>query len=399
MPNKPQFAVGLDAGSAATRCVICLLEDSRLRFLGHGEMESIGWSKGRIADPLTLTACIQAAVQQAEAEAQGSVEGMVIGIGGSGVEGANTRGVYEFGRPHEVTPDDMAYAVERTSRVRLEEDRCLLHVFPQDFTLDGRSGYRYPRGSTCSRLEANVHIVTASLQEHSLVISAAHQAHFAVEETVFEPVAAAYAAVTADDRNRGLAVIDIGAHSTDMAVYDGDALLLAKSLPISADHFTRDVAFGLKMQYEDAERLKIEYGCAMLGLTSDNSLIEIPSPEGRAMREAPRRQLNEILEARAEELYYYAGCELIRIGMDQKLLEGIVLVGGGAMLNGMCDMAERVLNCPARNGLPIGIEGWPETLDNPRWATVAGLSMYSAKVKSKREWKPKAPGLVNLLLR
>jgi len=399
MPNKPQLAVGLDTGSAGTRCVICLFEDSRLRFLGHGEIESIGWNKGRIGDPQALTTCIQAAVQQAEAEAQASVEGLVVGIGGSGVEGSNTRGVYEFGRPHEVTPEDMAYAVERTSRVRLEEDRCLLHVFPQDFTLDGRSGYRYPRGSTCSRLEANVHIVTASLQEHSLVVSAAHQAHFAVEETVFEPVAAAYASVLADDRNRGLAVIDIGAHSTDMVVYDGDALLMAKSLPISSDHFTRDVAFGLKVQYEDAERLKMEYGCAMLGLTSDNSLIEVPSPEGRAMREAPRRQLNEILEARAEELYYYAGCELIRIGMDQKLLEGIVLVGGGAMLNGMCDMAERVLNCPARNGLPVGIEDWPAALDNPQWATAAGLTMYSAKVKSKREWKPKAPGLVNMLLR
>src|SRR5271166_4942502 len=183
MPSRPQLAVGLDAGSAGTRCVICLFEDSRLRFLGQGEIESIGWNKGRIGDPQALTACIQAAVQQAEAEAQASVEGMVVGIGGSGVEGSSTRGVYEFGRRHEVTPEDMAYAVERTSRVRLEEDRCLLHVFPQDFTLDGRSGYRYPRGSTCSRLEANVHIVTASLQEHSLAVSAAHQAHFAVEET------------------------------------------------------------------------------------------------------------------------------------------------------------------------------------------------------------------------
>jgi cell division protein FtsA len=399
MPAKPQFAVGLDAGSSATRCVISLFEDGRLRFLGHGEIESIGWSKGRIGDSQALSTCIQAAVQQAEIEAQASVEGMVIGIGGSGIEGANTRGVYEFGRPHEVTADDMAYAVERTSRVRLEEDRCLLHVFPQDFTLDGRSGYRYPRGSTCSRLEANVHIVTASLQEHSSVLNAAHQAHFAVEETVFEPVAAAYSSVMTDDRNRGLALIDIGAHSTDMVVYDGDALLLAKSLPVSAGHFTRDVAFGLKVLYEDAERLKVEYGCAMLGLTSDNSLIEVPSAEGRAPREAPRRQLNEILEARAEELYYYAGCELVRIGMDQKLLEGIVLTGGGAMLNGMCDMAERVLNCPARNGLPVGIDHWPEELDNPLWTTVAGLSMYSAKVKSKKEWKPKAPGLVNLLLR
>jgi cell division protein FtsA len=123
MASKPQLAVGLDAGSAATRCAICLFEDSRLKFLGHGEIDSIGWNKGRIADSQALTTCIQAAVQEAEAEAQVSVEGMVVGLGGSGIEGCNSRGVYEFGRPHEVTVEDTAYAVERTSRVRLEEDR------------------------------------------------------------------------------------------------------------------------------------------------------------------------------------------------------------------------------------------------------------------------------------
>ena len=399
MATKPQFAIGLDAGSARTRCVIGLLEDSRLRYLGHGEIDSIGWNKSRIADPKALSACIQAAVQQAEAEAGVCADAIVAGLGGSSIEGSDSRGLYEFGRPRQVTPDDMVYAIERTARVRLEDDRCLLHVFPQDFTLDGRSGYRYPRGSSCSRLEANVHIVTTSAQEHECLLNAIHQAHFAVEETVFEPVASAYASVLGDDRNRGVAVVDIGAHSTDMVVYDGDAILLARSLPVSGEHFTRDVAFGLKVQFEDAERLKVEYGCAMLGLTSDNSLIEIPSAEGRPPREGPRRQLNEILEARAEELFYHVGAELDRIGMNQKLLEGIVLTGGGALLNGMCDMAERVLNCPARNGLATGIENWPEDLDHPAWATVAGLTMYSARLKSSREWKPKPPGLVGLLLR
>jgi len=397
--SKPQFAVGLDSGSAYTRAAICLLENSRLRFLGHGEVESVGWSKGRLADPRALSACIQSAIQQAEQEAGISADAIVVGVGGASVEGHNGRGLYEFGRRRPVTPEDMAYAVERAARVRLEDDRCLLHVFPQDFTLDGRSGYRFPKGSSCERLEANVHIVTMSAQEHECLLNAVHEAHFAVEETVFEPVAAAYAAVLNDDRNRGVAVIDIGAHSTDLVVYDGEAILLAASIPVSADHFTRDVAYGLKVQYEDAERLKQEYGCAMLGLTSDNSLIEVPSAEGRAPREAPRRQLNEILEARAEELFCYVGAELVRIGMDQKLLEGVVLTGGGALLNGMCDMAERMLNCPARNGLAAGIQDWPAELDNPVWTAAAGLTMYSARLKSKRDWKPKPPGLVGLLLR
>jgi cell division protein FtsA len=155
----------------------------------------------------------------------------------------------------------------------------------------------------------------------------------------------------------------------------------------------------LTVQYNDAERLKVEYGCAMLGLTSDNSYIEVPSNEGRLPREAPRKQLNEILEARAEELFIHVGSELVTIGMDQKLLEGVILAGGGAMLNGMCDMAERVLNCPARNAIPEGIQDFPEDLSTPLWATVSGLARYSARLKTNRETKRRAPGLIGMLFR
>ena len=176
-----------------------------------------------------------------------------------------------------------------------------------------------------------------------------------------------------EDRARGVALVDIGAHSTEIVVYDGDAMLRASSIPVSGDFFTSDVAFGMTVSFEDAEALKREYGCAILGLTSDNSLIEVPSPEGRAPREAPRRLLNDILEARAEELFLYVRNELARVGMDQQLLEGIILTGGGAMLNGMCDMAERVVNCPARNGLPQGIAGWPDEINDAGWCVAAGL--------------------------
>jgi len=399
MADKPQLAVGLDAGSAFTRCVILAMEEGQLRYLGHGQVPSSGWQKSRLADQQALTRAVREVVHQAEAEAGVVVDAMVVGIGGISVEGHNSRGVYEFGRPRTIALEDMAYAVERAEQVRLEDDRAILHLFPQDFTLDGRSGKRYPRGSVCSRLEANVHLVTVSEQEHDSICAAVHQASYAVEETVFEPVAAAYASLSKDDRVRGVAVVDIGLQSTDIVVYDGEAVLAARSLPISADHLTRDVAVGLTVQYADAERLKVEYGCAMLGLTSDHSYIEVPSPDGRPAREAPRKQLNEILEARAEELFIYVGSELVTIGMDQKLLEGIILSGGGAALNGMCDMAERVLNCPARNALPGGMENFPEDLCNPAWATAAGLAKYSARWKMKREAKRRAPGLVGMLFR
>ena len=194
-------------------------------------------------------------------------------------------------------------------------------------------------------------------------------------------------------------MLDIGMHSTEMIVYEGEAVMLARTLPISADHFTRDVAVGLTLQYDDAERLKLEYGCAILGLTADNSYIELPSADGRAPREASRKQLNEILEARAEELFIHVGSELVTIRMDQRLLEGVILAGGGALLNGMCDMAERVLNCPARNALPTGIQDFPDELLNPFWTTAAGLAKYSARLKTDRETKRKTPGLMGLLFR
>jgi len=399
VPNKPQYAVGLDAGSGHTRCVICVVEDSQIRFLGKGEIESIGWAKGRIADPQAVSACIHSAVQQAEADAQVAVDSLVAGVAGSSVDGDNRRGVYEFGRPREVTKDDLTYAADRAAHGRFESDVSLLHVFLQDFTVDGRAGFRNPKGAVCARLEANVHIATVNSQEHDNLVRAVHQAHFAVDETVFEPIASAYAAILPEDRSRGVALVDIGLHSTDFVVYDGDAVVLAKSIPICADHFTRDVAFGLKVTYEDAERLKREYGCAILGLTADNLLIEIPSLEGRAPREAPRRQLNDILEARAEQLFLYLQAEITKVGMEKSLFEGVVLTGGGAQLNGMCDMAERVLNFQTRNGLPLGIADWPEQIDNISWTAAAGLSMYSARLKSMREWKPKAQGLAGLILR
>lgn len=398
MGSKTKLAVGLDLGSTSTRVVICALENDTLKFLGYGVAPVHAWNRARLADPEALAHSIRFALHEAELRSQVSPESAVAGVGGS-VAGANSRGLYEFGRRREIEPDDLRYAVELGARVRLEDDRQVLQVCPQDFTLDGRAGYRNPKGILCARLEANVHVVTASIQDHQAIISAVHQAHLAVDESIFEGIAAAYAAVLPEDRARGVALVDIGAQSTHLAVYDGDALLLAAAIPVGGEHFTRDVSWLLKMNYEDAENLKREYGCAITGLASDHSLIEIPSAEGRGMREAPRSQLNEILEARAEEIFDRVYAEVLRVGMERSLLEGAVLTGGGAMLPGMCDVAERVLNCQARNGLATGIEGWPHELDNPVWTVAAGLAMYAGRLRLKREWRRVSSGLAGLVLK
>ncbi|MBI4908258.1 MAG: cell division protein FtsA [Acidobacteria bacterium] len=397
--QKQHLAVGVDLGAGRTRCVILSVEHGELRFLGCGEAPAKGWLKGRVADPQAISESVQYAVRAAERMAGVAVEAVVAGIGGGTVQGFSSRGVYEFGRPRHIDQSDMSYAVHLASRVRLEDDRLVLQMLPLDFTLDGRAGFRNPKGAVCSRLESNVYVVTCSAREHQALIGAIHQAHLAVEETVFEPVAAAYACILPEDRNRGVALIDIGAQGTSVVVYEGDSLLRAGGVQIGGDHFTRDLSQVLKVSYEDAEQLKEEYGCAILGLTSDSSYIELPSPEGRALRETPRKYLNEILEARAEELFHHVAHEVAKTGMEQSLFEGVILTGGGALLHGMCDMAEAVLNCPARIGLVLGVEKWPGDLDNSAWSTAGGLAMYSARLKSHKEPKRKVPSLVGLVFK
>ncbi|MBV8898346.1 MAG: cell division protein FtsA [Acidobacteriaceae bacterium] len=396
MGSKTKLAVGLDLGSTSTRVVICALEEDTLKFLGYGAAPVQAWSRSRLSDQEALAHSIRFALHEAELRAQVSPESVVIGVGGS-VSGMNSRGLYEFGRRREIEPDDLRYAVELGARVRLVDDRQVLQICPQDFTLDGRAGYRNPKGILCARLEANIHVVTASIQDHQALIAAVHQAHLAVEESVFEGIAAAYASVVPEDRARGVAVIDMGAQSTHVAVYDGDALLLATALSVGGDHLTRDISWLLKVNYEDAECLKREYGSLSADELSDHSMLEIPSAEGRAMREAPRRQLNEILEARVEEIFDHVYSEILRVNMEKSLLEGAILTGGGAMLPGMCDAAERVLNCQARNGLPVGIDKWPQELDNPVWTVAAGLAMYCGRLRLKREWKRTSAGLAGLV--
>jgi cell division protein FtsA len=392
---KTWDAVGLDAGSAWTRCVICRLEDRGIRFLGCGSAPSQGWAKGTIADHSAVSESILAALREAEGNAQVSVESAVVGVGAA-VRGANCRGPYDLGRPRLVEQRDVNRAMQRAMRVHLPEGALILQMFPQDFVVDGHPGHRDPRKMIAGQIEANVHLVLVPQHEHDCLVSAVNQAHLAVEETVFEAVAASYAAVLPEDRREGAALLNIGAHSSELVVYYGDALQLAESLPVSGDHFTRDVARGLCIGYEDATTIKHEFGCAKADVTAGNTFVEVAS---REEQEVPRRKLNWILEARAVDLFEIVRRELARVGMEGALMGGMFLSGGGACLEGLCEIAEDILKCRVSNALPVGIEDWPDELCNPAWTTVAGLAMYSAKLKSKHEMQRQTYGLLNKIMK
>ena len=399
MTARAFLAVGLDLGSGRTRAVACLVENERLRFLGHGECESRGWVKSRIADQNAVTDCVIAVLQQAETEAQTSIDAATVGFGGTTVRGANSRSRIDLGRPREIEQRDVNRALDRAWKVQLREDRVVLQLFPQDFIVEDHPGHRDPRSMLAQRLEANAHLITGSVQEHNCLIGAVNQAHIAVEETVYEPVAAHFASILPEDRHEGTALVDIGSQSTDLVLYYGDSLQLASSLPICGDHFTRDVAVAFHISLEEALAVKEQYGSATAEFTATNSVVEVVSLADDKIRDLPRRRLNEIIEARARELFEYVRRDVARVGMERSLVGGVVLAGGGARLAAMCDMAEEVLQCPARNGLPLGIQDWPIELDRPSWTTAAGLAMYSAKLKVQGELERRSGGLLERMLK
>ena len=398
MAAKPIYGVGLDAGSRATRVIVVSLEQGRVRLLGTGKVESQGWLKGRIADQRQVMESIHVALRAAEAESGVSIDAAVVGMGGKAVRGANARGVVELGYVREIDQRDVNRAVNRAARVQLLEDRMVLQLFPQDFVVDDHPGHRDPRKMMARRLEINVHLVTASMQEHYAMVGAVNQAHVSVEETIFEGLAACYAAVLPEERREGVAVVDIGAESTELVVYYGDAMQLASTVPVCGDHFTRDLAQVLHLSFEDAELVKKEYGAAVSDCP-ENVMVEVPAPDDREPRSVQRKLLNQILEARSAELFQFVRAELARVSMERALLGGVFLTGAGARLPDLCDVAERILQCQARFGLTVGIRDWPESMRDPEWSTAAGLALYSAKLKVQAESQKESAGWLGRVLR
>jgi cell division protein FtsA len=401
MSTHSIFATGLDAGSNYTRCVIALLEDDRLRLLGFGSVPSEGWAKSRISDQRAVSECVLAAVEEAEAMAQATVETVVAGMGGLTARGANSRGRMDLGRPREIEQRDINRAMDRAMQIQLTEDRMVLQLLPQDFVIDDHPGFHDPRKMLASVIEANAHLITISAQEHSNLLGAINGAHLSVDETIYEAIAGCYAAVLPEERREGVAHIDIGAHSTELICYYGESAQLAQSLRICGDHFSRDVAHALRIPLESAAIVKHEFGGAVAHGTAPNSTVELPMMEthGRESREAPRKLINEILESRAVELFEMVRAELARAGMQRAIASGLVISGGGALLPGICDVAERVLECPARIGLVQGIADWPDDLNDPAWTTAAGLAMYAARLRSQVDLERRSVGMLGRILR
>ena len=383
MTKKERHIVALDIGSTKTCALVGeMADDGAVKFAALGAAESKGWRKGQIVNLDLAVSSIRRAVEEAEGITGVPVESAMIGVAGGHVRGVNSRGGITLGtRPRDVQREDVRRAIEAARGVTLPDDREVLHVLPQEFSLDGQDNIRDATGMTGERLEANVHIVTASGMATQNIITAVNRAGVRVEDTVLEPFASAEACLTQDERELGSCLLDIGGGTTELIVYAGGVVRHTAAIPVGGDHFTNDLAVGLRTPIPEAEKIKREHACAHRELLTEDFPIEIASVGDRPPRTVFARMLADIAGPRAHELLMLIRDDLRRTGLESQIPAGIILTGGGANLRGLTELAEKIFNLPARVASPRGLAEMSETVSRPEYSTAVGLVLYRARTR------------------
>jgi len=301
-----------------------------------------------------------------------------LALSGAHVKAFNSRGVVAVaGKNREITREDVRRAIDAAKAVALPSGREILHVLPQDFVVDEQDGIGAPVGMTGARLEVNVHVVTGASSSTQNLISCVNRAGVAVADTVIEQLSASESVLTQDEKELGVALVDIGGGTADVAIFERGSLWHTGVVAVGGDHFTNDIAVGLRTPIPDAEKLKRKSGCALSSMVDEDATIDVASVGGRKPRLMARRILSEILQPRAEEIFHLVWDEIRRAGYEKSLNSGIVLTGGGAILEGMPEIAEQIFDLPIRRGYPIGIGGLADHVGSPTFATPVGLVLYA----------------------
>ncbi len=392
MTPKPENLITvLDAGSQKSCVLVAEVADGVLRYRGHGIEPSRGMRKGLIAELGPAAEAINRAALTAEKIARATIETAVVGVGGTHVRGINSRGGISMGsRLREITREEIRAAVDRARSVPLPPDREVLHLLPQEFILDDQGGIHDPIGMVGNRLEVNLHLSTCSGGIAQSVITCANRAGLEVEDTVYEGIAAAEAVLSADERELGTCLADIGASTTEIAVFFEGSIAHTAVLPIGGDHFTNDLAVGLHVSVEEAEQLKRLYGNCVVTSVPQSAEIEVGGTlagiggGGQAPRLVRQRFLAEILEPRARELCTMLRDNLRQGGVLEALGAGCVFTGGGAHLLGLLDNAESLLRVPARIGFPVPLSRMPPELVQPEFAAAIGMLLYTHRTQIRR---------------
>jgi cell division protein FtsA len=353
-----------------------------VKFLALGAAESKGLRKGLIVNLDATVSSIRRAVEEAESVAGVPVESAILGVASGHVRGVNSRGGITLGqRSRDIERDDIRRAVDAARNITLPEDRSMLHVLPHEFIVDAQDGIRDPLGMVGQRLAANVHIVTSSSAATQNLVTAANRAGILINDTVLETLASAESCLTQDERDLGCCLLDIGGGTTELIVYGGGVVRHTGAVAVGGDHFTNDLAVGLRTPIPEAEKIKRTQGCAAAAFLNDDAAIEIASVGDRPPRTVFAHMLTEIIEPRANELLALIQDDLQREGLDTQMPAGLVLAGGGARLRGLVELAERTFHMPVRIAEPRGLADMPDAVAQPEYATAAGLVLYGARAR------------------
>jgi cell division protein FtsA len=390
LTRKERHIVALDIGSTKTCALIGEQDDGGgVKFAALGAAESKGWRKGQIVNLDLAVSSIRRAVEEAEAIVGVPVESALVGVAGTHVRGVNSRGGITVGaKPRDIQRDDVRRAIEAARGVTLPEDREVLHVLPQEFFLDGQDNIRDAIGMLGQRLEANVHIVTSSGSATQNIVTAVNRAGVRVDDTVLEPLASAEACLTQDERELGSCLLDIGGGTTELVAYAGGVVRHTAAIPVGGDHFTNDLAVGLRTPIPEAEKIKREHASAVRELAAQDLAIEIASVGDRPPRTVFARMLADIVEPRGQELLMLIRDQLRRGGMESQIPAGIILTGGGAHLRGLPELTERVFNLPVRVASPRGLAEMSEDVSRPEYSAAVGLVLYGARTRRQAGARP-----------
>ena len=386
MAKPDPYIVGIDIGSSKVGVLIAQrCDDGALEVVGKGRAPNRGTRRGNIVNVEAAVEALKQACEEAEVMAGVEVSRAYVGIAGADVRAMNSRGMVTVSRrDREISFQDIQRVLEAAQSAPLPADREILHAIPQEFVVDEQGGIADPLQMLGSRLEVSVHLVTGQATRSKTLLTCVNRAGIEVTEVVFEALATAEAVLTHDERELGCLLVDIGAGTTTFALFADGEVQHSAVVPVGAGHFTSDLATVLRTPFAEAERIKLEKGCCLLSLVSDEQGVTVPTVAGGGTRVVPKRELCEILQPRGEELFQMVQHDLQRVGINEPPRAGVVLTGGGAQLDGLLELAEQIFNCTVRYGLPVGLRGLVDVINCPTWCTASGLLLYGLTAEKRK---------------
>ncbi|GLR71059.1 cell division protein FtsA [Agaribacter marinus] len=390
--------VGLDIGTSTVKAVVGeVLPDGDLSILGVGEHKSRGMEKGGVNDLNLVLQSVQQAVQQMELMADCHVSSVFMSISGRHVQCQNESGMVPINN-QEVTQEDVDNVIHAARSVPMAAERKLLHVLPQEFVIDVQEGIKNPIGMSGVRMIAAAHIITCADDMAKNLVKCVENCDLIVDQTIFSALASSYAVLTEDEKELGVAVVDIGGGTIDIVIYTDGAIRHTAVIPLAGSQITSDIAKIFRTPMNNAEQIKVNYACALKDMVSMEETIEVPSVGGRPSRAMSRHTLAEVIEPRFHELLEIAYEQIKASGLEEQIAAGLVITGGTAKMEGAVEFAEEVFQMPVRVGAPHSVKGLVEYVDDPAYATAVGLLQYG-KQSSNNKNKPGRTGEESMIKR